>query len=92
MKALKTLKQELKKEGFKEIYVWKDKSNVVYKPHKHNWKSKIIILKGSMRLKVGKIWKTLKAGNSTYINKNQIHEGKIGNKECKYLMGEKLKK
>ena len=92
MKALKTLKQELKKEGFREIYVWKDKANEIYKPHKHTWKSKVIILSGSMKLKVSKQWKNLTAGKGAYIKENQIHEGKVGSRGCKYLIGEKLRK
>ena len=85
---LTKLKKEMKEEAFKDIYVWEDKPGKLYEPHSHKWETKLVIIAGSIKIKTTGKWKTLKAGDSIYIKYNQIHEAVVGNRGCKYLVGE----
>lgn len=85
---LKKLKEEIKKEGFKEIYEWEDKPNTTYSTHSHDYKTKLIIINGSIRIRINSENRELKAGDYIYIKANETHEAIVGNDGCKYLVGE----
>ncbi len=88
MTDLNKLKKEMSEEGFKDIYVWEDKPGETYEPHSHKWETKLIILSGSIELKINDNLNTLRTGDSIYIKANQIHEAIVGSSGCKYLVGE----
>jgi len=79
----------LEREGFKEIYIWTDKPEEHYFPHKHNSYSAHIIIKGSMTIKTEEILKILKPGDRFDIKQMETHEVIIGKYGCTYAIANK---
>ncbi len=82
-------KQQLKKEGFRHIYVWQDGPNTQYAEHTHGEYTAHIILDGEMTLNVGGKEKTYKKGERCDVEAGQAHSAKMGSKGCRYIIGEK---
>ncbi len=88
---MKTNELEIKKliaEGFKEVYVWKDKPNEIYKEHSHPYDTKLIIVGGEISLNLENKNVRLKAGDAVLIKKNKLHSAKVGDRGCEYIVGE----
>lgn len=83
----KELRNNLEKK-FRKVYVWTDKPKEIYEKHSHNYDAKLIILEGSMELKVEERDLILKKGSEVEINKHKEHSAIIGKNGCKYLVGE----
>lgn len=82
--------KKLKKE-FKEVYIWEDKPNIIYKKHSHSYKTKLLIVNGNMIIKKEGKEIDIKSGDSIIINRNELHEAIIGSNGCKYIVAEKEK-
>ena len=84
------LKKSLIKKGY-NVYVWSDKPNEHYKSHNHPYDTKLIILRGSMKLTMENRIFELKPGKEFYIKAKEMHGALIGKEGCRYLVGEKIK-
>jgi mannose-6-phosphate isomerase-like protein (cupin superfamily) len=82
-------KNQLEKEGFKDIYVWEDGPLVEYPKHTHEKFTTHIILEGEMTLADSSGAKVLKVGDRLDILAGTVHSAKMGQEGCKYLVGEK---
>ena len=81
--------QELKKEGFQKVYVCEDKPYQFDESHSHPYFSKIIIVKGEMKVKIDDKEVNLNQGDVIEIKKDELHESTLGKEGCKFVIGER---
>lgn len=90
-KSLSELKKKLMKEGYGEVYEWKDSANYEYTEHKHDTDTTLIILKGEIIINIEGKSKRYVIGERANIRANKIHSAKVGSKGAGYLVGENKK-
>ena len=61
-----------------------------YEPHAHAEEKLLVILAGSMRLRVGREWTTLLPGDKAVVPPNMNHEAGMGKKGCTFFWAERL--
>ena len=85
----KFYENQLRKEGFKTIYVWQDGPNAYYPDHTHAEITAHIILEGEMEVTMKGKTDKYKPGDRFDVSANTVHNAKMGKTGCKYLIGEK---
>ncbi len=85
-----SIKQQLRKEGFKHIYEWTDRPNAVYNEHHHKDKVKLSIVSGSITFTIDEEEKTLTAGKTLSIPPQTNHSAVVGPNGCTYIVGEMI--
>ena len=85
---LKSLTQQLQKEGFKHIYEWRDKSHTEYPPHQHKDKVSFYIIDGSLNFYLDGKTIELKEGDRFDVPPKKEHTAKVGPRGCYFLVGE----
>ena len=83
-------KQQLEKDGFKNIYEWKDEPNTVYPKHRHKDKVSFYIIDGSLVFLIEDKVIELKSGDRFDVPPNQEHTAKVGSKVCVFIVGEMI--
>jgi mannose-6-phosphate isomerase-like protein (cupin superfamily) len=86
---LKSLEQQLHREGFLHTYVWQDGPNAHYPDHTHAAETAHIILDGEMTLTQGGSAHTYVAGERCDVPGGAVHSARMGLRGCRYLIGEK---
>ena len=81
--------EQLRAEGFKDVYIAEDGPNVFYPVHVHGEKTAHVILEGEMTLVVGETSRLLRAGDRCDVPGDEPHSAKMGTSGCMYLVGEK---
>jgi mannose-6-phosphate isomerase-like protein (cupin superfamily) len=82
--------RQLKEEGFRHVYVWRDAANAFYSDHVHPVETAHIILDGEMTLTCGGSTRTYKAGERPPdVPAGAVHSARMGPNGCQYLIGEK---
>ena len=81
-------KKLLTDEGYTNIYVMEDGSNVHYSDHTHATNTAHAILSGEMILRIRGIEKTLHVGDRFDIPANTEHSATMGMEGCRYVVGE----
>ena len=80
---------KLKAEGFVKVYVWEDDAVTYYPDHTHDKLSAHIIVEGEMAITMdGKTFK-VKSGGRFDVPAYTVHSAKIGERGCRYIIGEK---
>ena len=77
----------LKNEGYNEVSIQQDGSHKFYPEHAHE-KVTLIVLEGTMWVKMNKEQILLTPGKRLDIPANTIHEAKMGLDGCTYVVGE----
>jgi quercetin dioxygenase-like cupin family protein len=86
----RTFEQQLRQEGFRQVYVWQDGPDAFYADHTHVMDTAHIILEGEMTLTCGGSTKTYTAGERPPdVPAGAVHSARIGPSGCRYLIGEK---
>jgi len=80
---------QLRKEGFKHIYVWQDGPDTWYPDHRHPTVSTHIILEGEMTLTLNGEARTYGVGERCDVPGRTVHSARMGPQGCRYLIGEK---
>lgn len=62
----------------------------IYRPHKHPEEKLLVILAGSMKLRIGNDWTTLLEGDMAIIPGDMNHEAVIGGKGCTFFWAERI--
>ena len=84
------LERQLRAEGFRQTYVWRDAPNAFYSDHIHEVDTAHIILDGEMTLTCGGRSQTYRAGERPPdVPAGAVHSARMGPKGCRYLIGEK---
>jgi quercetin dioxygenase-like cupin family protein len=86
---LPVLERQLRKEGYREVYVKTDVGQAFYPSHTHQAGTTHIILQGEMFLTMARQTKLLVAGHRVDIPAGAVHSAKMGSNGCTYLVGEK---
>ena len=83
------LAKQLARDGFAHTYVWQDGPNVFYPEHTHEKETAHIILSGEMTLTMDGRAETYRAGTRCDVPAGVSHSAKMGQKGCRYLIGER---
>ena len=83
------LSDQLKSEGFSQIYVWEDSPNVCYPDHSHAEETAHIILCGQMYLTMAGKTISYCEGQRFDVPAGAVHSAKMGPHGCRYLIGER---
>jgi quercetin dioxygenase-like cupin family protein len=86
---LQKLEDQLRADGFTEVYVWQDQANAHYPDHTHASLTTHIILEGEMTLTVNGKTQTYRAGDRCDVAAGAVHSASMGPAGCRYLIGEK---
>ncbi len=62
----------------------------VYTSHKHPEEKLLVILAGSMRLRIGRDWTTLLPGDKAIIDGDVEHEASMGKGGCTFFWAERM--
>jgi mannose-6-phosphate isomerase-like protein (cupin superfamily) len=83
------LKEELEREGYRDIFLWTDRGGAHYPTHCHQYQEVRIILEGEMIIVDSKGRKFyLKGGDRLEVPAGEMHEAYILT-DCTYLCGSK---
>jgi hypothetical protein len=86
----RALERQLRQEGFRHVYVWRDGANAFYSDHTHAVDTAHIILEGEMTLTCGGTTETYAAGERPPdVPAGAVHSARMGPSGCCYLIGEK---
>lgn len=83
------LRESLRSEGFRKIYVWQDGPSAYYPEHTHATATAHIVLDGEMTLMMDGAMRTYRAGERCDVPAGAEHCARMGPKGCKYLIGER---
>jgi mannose-6-phosphate isomerase-like protein (cupin superfamily) len=87
---VRSLEQQLKQEGFRHVFEWRDGPDAFYTDHTHAMETAHIILEGEMTLTCGGETRTYKAGERPPdVPAGSVHSARMGPRGCRYLIGEK---
>ena len=89
MKNTSEIIEELKKEGYKNIYVWSDSKNTYYDWHKHPFNEVRIMLKGEMIINTKNNKFHLKAGDRLEVPADEVHEAYVL-EDSEYICASKI--
>ncbi len=81
--------EQLREEGFDDVYIWQDGPNKEYPDHTHPTITAHIILEGDMDVTMAGKTEHYKPGDRFDVPAHTIHAAKMGAQGCKYLIGEK---
>ena len=82
--------QQLRREGFRQVYVWEDRPHAFYPDHTHGGETAHIILDGEMTLTCGGSTTTYRAGERPPdVPAGAVHSARMGPQGCRYVIGEK---
>jgi mannose-6-phosphate isomerase-like protein (cupin superfamily) len=80
---------QLKRDGFRNTYVWQDAPNAFYPEHTHETDTTHIILSGAMTLTMGERTETYRTGGRCDVPAGAPHAARMGPLGCRYLVGER---
>ena len=83
------LREGLRAEGFRRVYVWQDGPSAYYPEHTHPTETAHIILDGEMTITTGGVVRIYKAGERCDVPAGAEHCARTGAKGCRYLIGER---
>jgi quercetin dioxygenase-like cupin family protein len=83
------LARTLKREGFRQTYVWQDAPNASYPDHTHAAETAHVILSGEMTLTMDGDSGTYRAGERCDVPAGAMHSARMGPSGCRYLIGER---
>ncbi|HEV8385150.1 MAG TPA: cupin domain-containing protein [Candidatus Acidoferrales bacterium] len=81
--------EQLRREGFTNIFVWRDAPGAFYPDHTHDALSAHIILEGEMTLTVNGETRTYRAGERCDVPAGTVHSAEMGPQGYRYIIGEK---
>ena len=79
---------QLRKEGFKHIYVWQDGADTWYPDHVHPTATAHLIVEGEVTVTIKGKSRTYKVGERCDVPGGTVHSAKMGPKGCRYVVGE----
>jgi quercetin dioxygenase-like cupin family protein len=88
MKEITSEIEKLKKEGYKNIFIWEDKKGIYYNWHTHPYEEIRIMLEGEMIINTKTSKHHLKKGDILKVPPNETHEAYIL-EDCKYICASK---
>ncbi len=83
------IKQKLIAAGYKKIFDYNDPPNEFFAEHDHEDDERVVIISGSLWVKMAGKEYTLKAGDELDFPAKVKHTAKVGPEGCVYLAGEK---
>jgi len=88
-KNISKIIENLKKDGYKDIFIWKDTKGTYYNWHKHPYNEIRVMLKGEMVINTKNKKYHLKEGDILDVPAGEIHEAYVL-KDCEYICGSKI--
>lgn len=85
-----TSERQLRGEGFRHVYIWRDGPFASYPDHTHPVDTAHVILEGEMTLTYDGLSRTYAAGERPPdVPAGTVHSARMGARGCRYLIGEK---
>ena len=82
--------QQLRQEGFRHVFAWRDAPDAYYPEHTHAVDTAHVILAGEMTLTCGGVTRTYAAGERPPdVPAGAVHSARMGPQGCHYVVGEK---
>lgn len=85
--------QRLKNEGYDPVWVYEAQPGEVDETHDHDYETKLVILKGSIGIRLFKGGGTEDVsgvvGSEVIIPRNELHSAEVAAEGCRYIVGEK---
>ena len=86
----RALEDQLRREGFRHVFVWEDGPHAFYPDHTHAVDTAHIILEGEMTLTcAGSTAKYVAGERPPDVPAGAVHSARMGPSGCRYLIGEK---
>jgi quercetin dioxygenase-like cupin family protein len=85
----KALAEQLRREGFRDTYVWEDGPGASYPNHTHPVETAHVILSGEMTLTTPQGSNTYRPGDRRDVAAGAVHSARMGPHGCRYLIGER---
>ena len=85
----KEFREQLRRQGFSRVYVWRDGAGAFYPGHTHDGLTAHIVLDGEMTLTVRGESKTYRTGDRCDVPADALHAARMGPEGCRYMIGEK---
>ena len=89
MGSREDIKNQLKREGYRLIHEYSDAPNDEFPDHDHEGDQLMIIVEGSIAVRMGGKDYVLKARDELRVPAKVKHSAKVSAEGCKYLVGEK---
>jgi quercetin dioxygenase-like cupin family protein len=89
MKKPSEIIEELKQNGYRDIFIWSDSKGTYYDWHKHPYDEIRIMLKGEMIINTKDKKFHLKPGDRLDVPAGEIHEAYVL-EDCEYICGSKF--
>lgn len=89
MASEQELREILRREGFRHIYVWQDGPGAYYPEHTHPVETAHYILDGELTLLMHGQSRTYRAGERVDVPAGAVHAARMGPRGCRYLIGER---
>jgi hypothetical protein len=84
------LEQQLRREGFRHVFTWRDGPGAFYSDHTHPVETAHVILEGEMTLTCGRSTSTYTAGERPPdVPAGAVHSARMRPQGCYYLVGER---
>jgi quercetin dioxygenase-like cupin family protein len=88
-KSTSEIIEELKKEGYTNIFVWSDSAGTEYDWHTHPYEEIRVMLKGEMIINTKDATYHLKEGDVLKVPAGEVHDAKVLS-DCEYVCGSKI--
>ena len=89
MGSTEHIKHQLFTDGYTQIHEYDDPAGEYFPDHDHEGDQLVIILEGSISVKMGGVVNHVTVNNPLKIPAKEVHDVRIGEKGCKYIVGEK---
>lgn len=89
MENIESIKSRLRKEGYGIIHEYTDSPNEEFPDHDHPGDQLLVVVKGSIAVKMNGKDYSLKAGHELRFPAKMVHSAKAGPEGCGYIVGEK---
>jgi quercetin dioxygenase-like cupin family protein len=89
MAELDQFERQLREEGFRHTFVWRDAPEAFYPDHAHTSETAHVILEGELTLITAGETRTYGVGERCDVPAGAVHSARMGPRGCRYLIGEK---
>ena len=87
--SVETYRENLLREGYQRVYLWRDPPGAVQAPHFHTCDTVNLVIDGELSLTIGGQTRQLGWGERADLAAGTMHVAKAGPQGCVFLIGER---
>lgn len=87
--SVEQIKQQLRDEGFRNIFSHTDRPGTQYPEHTHSNVTCHVVIEGEIEITSGGETKTFRTGERFDVPAGEVHSARVGEDGCTYILGEK---